>query len=52
MADFTFTPQIEILPVEDAPRCQHWSDADKIRLVEESYRGQRAAAIYTLIGTA
>jgi len=41
MPDLTFTPHIEILPVEDAPRRRHWSDADKIRLVEESYRGHR-----------
>src|SRR6056297_2060142 len=41
MPDLTFTPHIEILPVEDAPRRRHWSDADKIQLVEESYRGHR-----------
>ena len=41
MVDLTFTPQIEILSVEDAPRRRHWSDADKIRVVEESHRGHR-----------
>ena len=41
MVDLTFTPHIEILPVEDVPRRRHWSDAEKIRLVEESYRGHR-----------
>ena len=41
MVDLTFTPQIEILSAEDAPRRRHWSDADKIRVVEESHRGSR-----------
>jgi transposase len=41
MVDLTFTPQIEILSGEDAPRRRHWSDADKIRVVEESHRGHR-----------
>lgn len=41
MVDLTFTPQIKILSVEAAPRRRHWSDADKIRMVEESYRGHR-----------
>jgi transposase len=41
MVDLTFTPQIEILSVEDAPRRRHWSDADKIRVVEESHQGHR-----------
>jgi transposase len=35
MVDFMFTPQLEILSAEDAPRRRHWSDADKIRVVEE-----------------
>ncbi|MCE8536831.1 transposase [Ruegeria pomeroyi] len=39
MVDFKFTPQIEILSAEDGPRRRHWSDAGKIRVVEESYRG-------------
>lgn len=41
MVDVTFTPQIEILSAEDAPRRRHWNDADKVRVVEESYRGHR-----------
>lgn len=41
MADLTFTPQIEILSAEDAPRRRHWRDVDKIRVVEESHRGHR-----------
>jgi transposase len=41
MVDLTFTSQIEILSAEDAPRRRHWSDADKIRVVEESHRGHR-----------
>lgn len=41
MVDLTFTPQIEILSAEDAPRRRHWSDADKIRVVEESHWGHR-----------
>jgi transposase len=39
MVDLTFTPQIEILSAEDAPRRRHLSDADKIRVVEASHRG-------------
>ena len=41
MVDFKFTPQIEILSAEDGPRRRHWSDADKIRVVEESHQGHR-----------
>ncbi|WP_132697251.1 IS66-like element accessory protein TnpA [Rhodovulum steppense] len=41
MVDFKFTPQIEILSAEDGPRRRHWSDAEKIRVVEESHRGHR-----------
>ena len=41
MVDLRFTPQIEILSAEDAPRRRHWSDADKIRVVEESHLGHR-----------
>ncbi|WP_190323916.1 hypothetical protein [Salipiger aestuarii] len=36
MVDLTFTPRIEILSTEDAPRRRHWSDADKIRVVEKA----------------
>ncbi|MCF7701983.1 IS66-like element accessory protein TnpA [Loktanella sp. M215] len=41
MVDLKFTPQIEILSAENSPRRRHWSDADKIRVVEESHRGHR-----------
>ncbi|MHC9237585.1 IS66-like element accessory protein TnpA [Pseudooceanicola sp. 502str34] len=41
MVDLTFTPQIEFLSAEDVPRRRHWSDADKIRVVQESHRGHR-----------
>ena len=41
MVDLKFTPQIEILSAEDSPRRRHWSDADKIRVVEESHWGHR-----------
>jgi transposase-like protein len=41
MVDLTFAPHIEILSAEDVPRRRHWSDAEKIRLVEESYLGHR-----------
>ncbi|WP_425098596.1 hypothetical protein [Tropicibacter sp. S64] len=41
MVDLTFTPQMQILSAEDAPRRRHWSDADQIRVVEESHQGHR-----------
>ena len=41
MVDLTFTPQVEILSAEDTPRRRHWSDADKVRVVEESHLGHR-----------
>lgn len=41
MADRKFRPEIEVLSAEDAPRRRNWSDADKIRIVEESFVGQR-----------
>jgi len=41
MVDLTFTPHIEVLSAEDAPRRRYWSDADKIRVVEESHQGHR-----------
>jgi len=33
--------QFEVMPVEDAVRRRHWSDEDKARIVEESFRGHR-----------
>lgn len=44
MADLKFTPEIEILGAGDVPRRRPWSDADKIRVVKESYLGQRQGA--------
>ena len=35
-----FTP-IEVFAAEDVGRRRHWSDEDKIRIVEESLRGHR-----------
>jgi transposase len=35
-----FTP-IELFTAEDVGRRRHWSDEDKIRIVEESFRGHR-----------
>ncbi len=35
-----FTP-IEVFAAEDVGRRRHWSDEDKIRIVEESFRGYR-----------
>ena len=35
-----FTP-IEVFAAEDVGRRQHWSDEDKIRIVEESFHGHR-----------
>ncbi len=36
----SFTP-IELFAAEDLGRRRHWSDEDKIRIVEESFRGHR-----------
>ncbi|WP_247676998.1 transposase [Leisingera sp. HS039] len=44
MTDDKFRPEIEILSSADAPRRRHWSDADKIRIVEESFVGHRQVA--------
>jgi transposase len=41
MADLTFTPEIEVMPAGDSPRRRHWADADKLRIVEESFAGRR-----------
>ena len=35
-----FTP-IEVFAAEDVGRRRHWSDEDKVRIVEESFRGCR-----------
>ena len=44
MADHKFRPEIEVLSAADVPRRRHWSDADKIRIVEESFLGHRQVA--------
>ncbi|RMF33050.1 MAG: IS66 family insertion sequence hypothetical protein [Alphaproteobacteria bacterium] len=41
MADLTFAPEIEVLSGADGLRRRHWSDADKLRIVEESFVGHR-----------
>lgn len=41
MADHRFRPEIEVLSAADVPRRRHWSDADKIRIVKESFLGHR-----------
>lgn len=41
MADLTFRPEIEVLSAADGVRRRHWSDADKLRIVEESFAGHR-----------
>jgi len=41
MADLTSGLQIEVLSAADAVRRRHWSDADKLRIVEESLVGDR-----------
>ena len=41
MADHKFRPLSEVLPASDGPRRRHWSDADKLRIVEESFLGPR-----------
>lgn len=44
MSDFINRPQIEVLSAADGERCRYWSDDDKLRIVEESFIGQRQAA--------
>ena len=39
-----FTP-IEVFAAEDVGRRRHWSDEDKIRIVEESFRGHRQGSV-------
>ncbi len=41
MADLKFRPKVEILSAADGERRRPWSDADKLRIVEESFRGNR-----------
>jgi len=44
MSDFIHRPQIEVLSAADGDRRRYWSDADKLRMVEESFMGHRQAA--------
>lgn len=44
MADHKFRPEIEVLSAADAARRRHWSDADKLRIVEQSFLGHRQVA--------
>lgn len=44
MSDFSNRPQIEVLPAADGARRRHWSDEDKVRIVEESFVGHRQCA--------
>ena len=41
MVDLTSEPEIEVLSAAYAARRRPWSDADKIRIVEESFVGHR-----------
>jgi transposase len=41
MVDLTSEPEIEVLSAADAVRRRHWSDAEKVRIVEESLVGHR-----------
>jgi transposase len=44
MADHKFRPDIEVLSAADGVRRRRWSDADKLRIVEESLVGHRQAS--------
>lgn len=41
MADLRRDPEIEVLCAADSARRRHWSEADKLRIVEESLVGHR-----------
>ena len=41
MSYSTHSPSIEIFTAGEVGRRRHWSDEDKLRIVEESYRGVR-----------
>ncbi|NDW32751.1 transposase [Salipiger sp. PrR007] len=41
MVDLKCTPEIEILAAGDVPRRRHWSDANKLQVVKESYLEHR-----------
>ena len=41
MVDLRCDSAIEVLSAADVPRRRHWGDADKLRIVEKSFVGQR-----------
>lgn len=41
MVDLTSEPRIEVLSAADGARRRNWSDADKLRIVEDSLVGHR-----------
>ncbi|MDT8329082.1 MAG: transposase, partial [Roseovarius sp.] len=44
MADHSIMSQVEVLSVTDTGRRRRWTDAEKLRIVEESYAGPRMVA--------
>jgi len=44
MSDYRYRPEVEILSVTDTGRCRRWTNAQKVRIVEESFgpRGSMA----------
>ena len=44
MSDFSYHPQIEVLSAADGVRRRHWSDDDKLRIVQKSFVGPRQVA--------
>ena len=44
MAGHSFMSQIEVLPVTDTGRRRRWTEAEKVRIVEESYAAPRMAS--------
>lgn len=44
MADHSIMSQVEVLSVTDTGRRRRWTDAEKLRIVEESYASPRMAA--------
>src|SRR6056297_2787985 len=47
MADHKLRPEIEVLSAADGPRRRHWGEGDKVRIVEESFRGHRQVSSTT-----